>query len=172
MTIAFSHLKGSRTLTTFLTLAFVVIGLSGCASETETEPAEPEGTAQTEAPPAGAEEAPPAGGDQATVEGTIQALQGGVTSLAPATAVQNIQSWQSQLENAGDPALSEIAGNLGELNSMLQEQPIDGQAVGDLLSELGEQTTSAASNAQGDMTSQLEQLGTTLSEAGSNLSGM
>lgn len=166
MTTALSSRKGLRALTSILTLVFVVMGLSACASETETEPVEAEEGTQTEAP---AGQQGPAGDQQATVEGTIQALQGGVTNLAPATAAQNIQSWQTQLENASDPALSEIASNLEELNGLIQERPIDGQAVGQLLSELGEQTTSAASNAQGQMATQLEQLGSTLSQAGQSL---
>ena len=102
-----------------------------------------------------------------TAEATLDAAQdaGGLTSLAPAAAVSNIDAWIARLD--GTPAAAPVVANLRTLRSQLQAPTLDGMAIGMTLSELGEQTTAAAG---GDAS--LTQLGQALSQAGSALSGM
>ena len=82
------------------------------------------------------------------LDSTIAALQSGITSLPPEAAISTIESWQSQLQG------TEIAGS---------------SSIGEVLSDLGAQTSSAAGTATGDAMSKLQQLGQLLSQAGSSL---
>lgn len=99
-----------------------------------------------------------------TAQATLDAAQaaGGLTSLAPDAAVANIDSWISTLE--GNPDAAPVVENLRTLRTQLTTTPLDGAAIGQTLSTLGEQTTSVAG---GDTA--LEQLGSALSSAGEML---
>jgi hypothetical protein len=55
-------------------------------------------------------------------------------------AIEEVRGWRSRLEDTGDPDLISIAENLGELEAMLAAEHLDAEAVGRLMSELGEQT--------------------------------
>ena len=101
-----------------------------------------------------------------TAQGTVDAVQqaGGLTDLAPATALQNIDGWIAQLE--GNPDFAPVVADLETLRGQLQETPIDGGAVGATLQSLGSATTEAAA---GD--GALETLGQTLTDAGNMLAG-
>ena len=105
-----------------------------------------------------------------TVQGTIEALEGGLTSLPAEQALSNIEGWQVRLESTGDPALLAIAEQLEELKAALQTESVDQTSVGLLLTELGGRTSAAADTAQGDEAAQLASLGTLLSDAGMSLS--
>ncbi len=150
----------------FAALAIVLaLGLTACATETEeAEVAEP----QTETAEPGAMDTP---GGEVTVDETISALQGDITSLAPNMAISNIEGWQQRLQNADFDGASEIESGLGDLMDALQQQPIDGQRVGELLSQLGNQTTQAAAQAEAGASEQLNQLGNILTTAGQQLTG-
>lgn len=100
---------------------------------------------------------------QATVDAVTEA--GGLTSLAPGAAVDNIDAWIARLE--GNPDFAPVVEDLETLKSQLQASPIDGAAVGATLQSLGAATTEAAA---GD--GALETLGTTLTDAGNSLAGM
>jgi len=110
-------------------------------------------------------------GPEATPQATLSALEGGVRQMPVSAAVSNINGWQKKLRNSDAQGASQIVSTLGELKNALQQSQIDGQRVGDLLSQLGEQTTQAAGNVQGQQATQLKQLGSTLSKAGSQLTG-
>lgn len=146
-------------------LAVLFMGLVGCA-ETET----PEAT-EAEEDTAMAETETMASSDSVTVGGTISLLQQGLTSISASAAVSNIEGWQEQLEAAGSEPLMAISNNLEELKGELQNDSIDGAAVGELLVSLGDQTVDAAQNAGGTATAQLTQLGNLLQQAGNQLTG-
>lgn len=97
------------------------------------------------------------------LDSTIAALQSGITSLPPEAAISAIESWQSQLQG------TEIAETLGELKMALDGGSAGSSSVGEILSDLGAQTASAAGTASGDAASKLQQLGQLLSQAGSSL---
>lgn len=143
------------------TLAVVLtFGLAACATETE----EPEVEAEVEPE---AEMAEPMDA-QVTVEETLSALEGGITDLPLNMAISNIEAWQQRLSEAG---LTEIESGLADLKDALQQQPIDGERVGELLSQLGDQTTQAAAQAEAGASEQLGQLGNVLTTAGEQLTG-
>ena len=98
---------------------------------------------------------------------TISALQGGLTSVPPATAVSVIDSFYQQAQDLG---ASEIASNLSSLKQLLTSGNATGPEIGQVLTQLGSQTTSAASSADGAVSGKLQQLGQLLSEAGKSLS--
>ena len=102
-----------------------------------------------------------------TAQGTVDAVTnaGGLTSLAPAAAVDNIDGWIAQLQ--GNPDFAPVVTDLEMLKTQLTTDPLDGSAIGATLQRLGEATTGAAG---GD--SALETLGSTLSSAGNELAGM
>ena len=105
------------------------------------------------------------------LDGTISALSGGITSLSPTTAVSNIESWESQLQATGKPALTSIAADLGALRKELTSGKLDGSAIGQLLSKLGKETTATASSAEASSKDKLSTLGSLLTKAGSALGG-
>ncbi len=105
------------------------------------------------------------------LDGTISALQGGITSLSPTTAVSNIESWESQLQATGKPALTSIATDLGALRQELGSGNLDGAAIGKLLSKLGKSTTDVAAQAEASSQTKLATLGSLLTKAGSALGG-
>ena len=98
---------------------------------------------------------------------TLNALQGGLSSVSPSAAVANIDSWHKTLSGAG---LTDIAADLAELKGLLTSGHLDGKAIGKVLSSLGHKTTASASGAPAADMSKLTQLGTVLSGAGKSLS--
>lgn len=101
----------------------------------------------------------------ADLDSTISALQGGLTSIPPETAVANIESWQQQVQDAAP----ELASALGELKTALTGGSATPAALGQLLSKIGSQTSAAGASAGGEAGSKLQQLGTMLSQTGSSL---
>lgn len=97
---------------------------------------------------------------------TISALEGGLTSVPPATAVSVIESFEQQVQSLG---ASEIASNLSSLKQLLTSGNATGPDIGQALTQLGSQTTSAASGADADVSSKLQQLGQLLTKAGESL---
>lgn len=107
----------------------------------------------------------PAMDSDVTAQGTLDAVPAaGLTAMAPATAVSNIDSWIAQLDGATFTNASEIRDGLMTLRTQLQADPIDGNAVGETLTNLGNWTTEAAG---GDAA--LSQLGSALTSAGQGL---
>lgn len=102
-----------------------------------------------------------------TAQGTVDAVTnaGGLLSLAVPAALDNIDGWIAQLEGNAD--FAPVVTDLQTLRGQLEADPIDGAAVGQTLLSLGSATTGAA----GDDTA-LQTLGTTLTDAGNQLTGM
>lgn len=98
---------------------------------------------------------------------TLNALQGGLTSISPSAAVSNIEGWHKTLSDAG---LTDIADDLAELKNLLTSGNLDGKAIGPVLSRLGSKTTDSASGAPEAAMGKLQKLGSTLSSAGKSLS--
>lgn len=166
----------SHTALTLLLGAFVALGLSACAEGTE-DGLDADTTDTAMAPPPGAEDGMQDGamqdggtmGDSVTVQGTINMLRQGVTTMPVNAAVRNINGWQSRIEDRSE--LSDLNDNLDALKEELQADQIDDQAVGDLLTQLGDQTNQAAQNAPAQQMPRLQTLGQTLTQAGNQLTG-
>lgn len=119
---------------------------------------------------------PPATGATATdptalLQTTIEAAEGGLTSLPAATALDVIGQWQTTLRGANQPALTEIANDLQALEQQLQASPINGNEIGQILTRMGQRTTAVAPQAEGATVERLQRLGELLTQAGNQLSG-
>jgi hypothetical protein len=55
-------------------------------------------------------------------------------------AIEEVRGWRRRLGATGEPDLTSIAETLCELETLLAADHLDADALGDLLSELGEQT--------------------------------
>lgn len=99
---------------------------------------------------------------------TVTALEGGLTSLSPSAATSNIDSWIDTLD--GNESLGTIADGLRDLKDALTASPLDGARIGTLLTQLGSQTSDAASTADAASSAQVGRLGALLSKAGQSLS--
>lgn len=148
----------------YLLLA-LALPLAACgnddAATTETPGSNPGTMAPAPAPPA------PMASD-VSVDGTIAAAGSDITAMPVAAATANIDGWIATLEGE---RFAEIRTTLGRLKLDLAAQPIDNAALGATLTSLGEQTTTAAATASSSSQDGLRTLGSTLSAAGSRLSG-
>lgn len=143
-----------------LALAFV-LPLAACESEPE-----PVVTDPVVVDPVTPEPMPMEPTSDVTAQATLDAAQqaGGLTQLAVPAAIDNINAWITKLE--GMPEAAGVVEGLRTLETQLQTTPIDGNAVGMTLVELGNETTAAAA---GDTA--LQQLGQALLDAGQMLTG-
>ena len=71
---------------------------------------------------------------------TLETFRGRVYRASMERAIEAVEGWRCKLEATDDPDLAPIAGNLGKLRTLLAADHLDAEAVGWLLSELGEQT--------------------------------
>jgi hypothetical protein len=107
---------------------------------------------------------------QRDLENTSASLEAGISSLAPGTAVGVIDTWYGTLKNAERDDLHAIANLLAELKDELQADRLNGRAIGSLMLRLGEQTASAAADADdARLSPKLERLGALLTRAGTSL---
>ncbi len=102
------------------------------------------------------------------LDDAIATLQEELTFVPPTKALSLIDSFQPQVEDLGK---SEIASNLSALKQLLTSGSATGSDIGQVLVQLGSQTTSTASGADACISSQLQQLGQLLNEAGNSLLG-
>src|SRR5215210_7018399 len=74
------------------------------------------------------------------LSGLLELFRGRVYRASIQRAIEEVGGWRRPLEATGDPNLAPIAENLGELEALLAAAHLDVDAVGSLMSELGEQT--------------------------------
>ena len=97
----------------------------------------------------------------------ISALQGGLGTIPPAAAVSVIEDWHGKLSGVGSPELTAIAGELGNLKTVLTASPLDNAAVKKSLTTLSEHCT--ALGAGGAAGGKVTELGTALHQGASSL---
>jgi L-fucose isomerase-like protein len=98
---------------------------------------------------------------------TIKALQGGLTSIPPMTALSLINDFEQQMSRLG---ATQVANDLEELKHLLKSGTATSSAIGQVLISLGSQTKSAATSAEPTVSKQLMQLGELLASTGASLS--
>ncbi len=104
---------------------------------------------------------------EVTPQGTLGAVPTeGLTSMAPSAAFTNIDDWIGRLDGAAFTNAPEIREGLMALRNQLQEDPLDGSAIGETLVDLGTWTSEAAGDDEA-----LRQLGAALTSAGETLAG-
>ena len=74
------------------------------------------------------------------LSGLLELFRGRVYRASIQRAIEEVGGWRRKLDATGDPDLATIAEKLGELEARLAAEHLDADAVGNLLSELGEQT--------------------------------
>lgn len=94
---------------------------------------------------------------------TISALRRGLTSIPVDQAIAVINSWQQQLSG------TDLAEDLDELKLAITSNNGDRSALADILIDLGEDTSDAATNLSGDVAAKVKQLAKLLTEAGESL---
>ena len=76
----------------------------------------------------------------ADLSGVLELFRGRIYRASVERAIEAVEGWQRKLEATGEANLALIAENLGKLRTLLAADHLDAEAVGWLLSELGEQT--------------------------------
>ncbi len=74
------------------------------------------------------------------LSGLLELFRGRIFRASIERAIEEVEGWRRKLEATGDRDLAPIAENLGKLETLLAADHLDADAVGWLLSELGEQT--------------------------------
>jgi hypothetical protein len=99
---------------------------------------------------------------------TIDALKGDITKL-DGNGIDAINAWRGALERNGKEELQPIIENLDQLKDELEGGKLNGQRIGRILKDLGEQTTEAAEGANDEWRDRIRRLGDVLSKAGNKL---
>ncbi|MEL6445405.1 MAG: hypothetical protein AAF089_06965 [Bacteroidota bacterium] len=99
---------------------------------------------------------------------TADALDAGVTSMYPKTAMASIAHWEAQCREAGVVA---VADGLVTLRDALSQDRLDGRAIGRALLDLAEATDAAAPADNEPLASTLGRVATGLRRAGTSLGG-
>lgn len=102
------------------------------------------------------------------IDRTLSVLGGGLSGLAPESALHSIETWEAELQAVGRPELLNIARDLAALRTHLNGD-LDGNAIGRLLVRLGEQTTTISGQAEDGLQGKLHHLGELLARAGNVL---
>ena len=105
-----------------------------------------------------------------SLDETLSKLEGDITQVDPNAATQLVQGWAEALRERDEQVLVSLASDLEQLQEELEKESIVGQRVGQLLTQIGEKTTEAASSAGSSDAQKLRQLGRRLSDAGGQLS--
>ncbi|TYZ06902.1 hypothetical protein FY528_16650 [Hymenobacter lutimineralis] len=100
---------------------------------------------------------------------TIHALQAGLTQVPLSAAMDATEAWQQQFLQSGQPELQDIAREIGNLQSLLTEKPLNGPAIGRSLSLLGSQVSQQTAAAPAERQLGLSQLSTLLLRLGGEL---
>lgn len=101
------------------------------------------------------------------LETTVRALEGGVTSLMPSTALGLIRRWARALASHDDESLRAIAADLADLEHALTADRLDGRRIGALLSSLADHTSAVSAHALDEpLRTLLGRLATALARAG------
>ena len=102
---------------------------------------------------------------EAKLDRTLNVLSGGLSGLAPESALHSIETWEAELQAAGKPEFTNIARDLAALRTELTGN-LDGNVIGKLLQRLGQQTTTVAGQAGNGTHAKLENLASLLIKAG------
>lgn len=170
--LSLSHVAGPLIL-------LLLLWTTACEERTDTEGGLEADTTMMEQDTAGAvmdtvgADTAALGPGEADLDSTLSLLETpDITDVPLNRAISLIGAWEQELRQSGQENLESIADDLDALESELMNQPMDGQAIGEIMTRLGEQTAQAAeTDAEGATAEQLQQLGNLLSQAGNQLAG-
>ncbi|MFH7029835.1 MAG: hypothetical protein ACHBN1_31850 [Heteroscytonema crispum UTEX LB 1556] len=107
--------------------------------------------------------------DKQELDSLIEALSGDLTAIDSDAALELIDEWYGSLNKAKEPGIKEIAASLKNLKQLLKGNKATGHEIGEVLIEIGEQTSDIASDAPQDFKTTLNKLGKQLSKVGVSL---
>lgn len=96
------------------------------------------------------------------IDSTIEALDGGASSVKPKDGASLIKDWITALKK--EESLSTVANELQDLHDELTGKEPDGKKISTLLKKLGDQTAKAAKDADDDQQDSLKSLAESLKE--------
>lgn len=103
------------------------------------------------------------------LDSLLSALEGDITTLDADAALGLIDQWYGSLHKAKEPELKEIANTIKELKQLVKGGKATGHEIGEVLIEIGEQTTNFGSDASKELKTPLHKLGKQLTKAGTSL---
>lgn len=112
------------------------------------------------------------GADLSTkISSLVELFKSNLDDIVPSAAMSTIEDWQGVLQKAKEPELKEIASGLKELQKLIKKngEEVSKHDLGELLSQLGEQTSEVAVDADKGMKAPLKQLGSQLTKIGRSL---
>lgn len=104
------------------------------------------------------------------LESLSQLLKGEISTVDPDAALKTIDALHSLVKTAQQPAATEIATGLKELQKLLKRKEPTGHELGELIGHLGEQTTQIATQSAPGLKTPLQHLGKQLTKLGRSLS--
>ena len=99
--------------------------------------------------------------------GTIAAAGDDITAIDGAAALANINGWINTLDGQTFPNATEIRDGLISLKEQLEADPLDGAAIGAILTDLGTWTAASAPD-----NAEIQTLAGALTAGGAKLTGM
>lgn len=108
-------------------------------------------------------------GDSQELDSLISTLEGDLSALDNDAALSLLDQWYDALHKASEPGIKEIATNLKELKKLLKGGKATGHEIGEILSEIGEQTVDVAGDASKGLKTPIKKLGTQLKKIGNSL---
>ncbi len=103
------------------------------------------------------------------LEELIETLNGDLTSVEPEAALGIVDQWYGLLNKAKEPELKEIATSLKQLQKLLKSDKTEAHDIGEVLEQLGEQTSECASEADKSAKNTLQKLGKQLTKVGASI---
>ncbi|MBW4471888.1 MAG: hypothetical protein KME45_15995 [Stenomitos rutilans HA7619-LM2] len=103
------------------------------------------------------------------IESLSETLQGDLTEVDTDTAVGAIDHWYGLLHKSDNESLKEISNGLKELKQILKRKNANASDIAEALTQLGEQTSEAASEAHRGLKGPIQKFGKLLSKTGKSL---
>ena len=100
---------------------------------------------------------------------TIKHFTEGLTSFTITAAVKNIEGWEAKLQDVDAPGAKAIVKDLEKLKEHLQDEKLDGKAIGALVTKLGKETVALAKHGEGETAEKIKSLGEALTQAAGKL---
>jgi hypothetical protein len=104
------------------------------------------------------------------LESLAQLLKGEISTIDPDAALKMIDELHGLVQKAKQPEAKEIEAMLKELQKLLKRKEPNGFELGELISNLGEQTTQIATQSELGLKTPLQHLGKRLTKIGRSLS--
>jgi hypothetical protein len=103
------------------------------------------------------------------LESLSQLLQGDLSAVDPDAVLEIVDDLHGLVQQFKQPGAKELAASLKELQKLFKRKEPTGHNLGELLSELGEQTSSIAHATDPDLKTPLQHLGKQLTKVGRSL---